>query len=521
MGCGGLLAKPREEHYQGGMLQNPQRQATQILPRWTHLPICLAFGAILSLIDRTDANWDLQNYHLYGPFALLNGRLGRDFFAAGYQGYFNPLADVPYFLAKCVFLPGSPRAVALLAGLPYGILVYIVLRLAPLFVPGYWAAFFAALFGLTGATTLSEVGTTYDDILFTDFVLLAMLVLMQQRRGAEALAGLLYGFGVALKLTAGLYALPLAGMAVILAAEHKPMRLVLFSAASGLGFAAGYGWWGWQLWVHYANPFYPMFGGLFHSLWAVPVNPRDARFFPKSLPQWLAYPFFWLQGRSYVVAEIRIRDPRFALAYVAALAGLWCIMRKRILPRPVLALWLFMVSGYLFWLFGFSILRYALPLEVLSGVFIASVLGVLWPQRRLAWGLASLAIFCLVVTKPMGWGRIGYGKALVTVPVPTLPPQALVLMSGRPVGFVLPYLARPDSRFVSLEELRAGTPEWRKLLEILAQRPSALLLMNSPGDALPVAAKLVDLKLRLQGQCMPIRSTVQFGIELCPLEPTF
>jgi hypothetical protein len=486
------------------------------VPRWTHLPLCLVLGALLSLIDRTDVNWDLQNYHLYDPFALLHGRLGLDYYAAGYQSYFNPLADIPYYLAKFVLLPHEPRLVALLAGLPFGVLVFIVLRLAPLFVPGSSAAFFAALLGLTGATTLSEVGTAYDDILVTDFMLVAMLALTARWPLAEVTAGLLCGLGVALKLTVGLFAVPLAGMLLVLVADRRLVRLVLFGTMTVMGFALGYGWWAWQLWQHFANPFYPMFGGLFHSRWALPITGQDVRFFPRTWPQWLAYPFFWLQGKPFVAAEIEVRDPRFALAYLAALAGLWCLVRQHMPPRPVLALWLFFVSGYVFWLLGFSILRYAIPLEVLSGVFIATVLCLVRPKWHLDWAMALLAVFCLVVTKPMGWGRISYGKAMVTAPLPVLPPQAIVLMAGHPIGFILPYIARPDTRFVGLDFLPANSPEWSELRTLLAARPPVLLLTNE-GDA-AITPWLMTMSLRNDGQCVPIHSQVQKTIELCRLQ---
>jgi hypothetical protein len=497
------------------MTPNPLR-SPPILPRWAHLPLCLALGAVLSLIDRTDANWDLQNYHLYAPFALLHGRLGWDYFAAAYQGYFNPLADVPYYLVKFVAFPQAPRMVALLAGLPFGLLVFIVLRLASVFVAGGWAAFFATIIGVSGATTLSEVGTTFDDILVTDFVLLAMLILVRQGRRAELLAGFAFGLAVAMKLTMALFALPLAGMVLVLAQERRLPRLVLLGAAAALGFAAGYGWWGWQLWRHYADPFFPMFSSVFHTPWAIAVDPQDARFFPKTWLQWLAYPFFWLQGKPYVVSELYIRDPRFALAFLAALAGCWSLARRHVPPRPVLALWLFFVAGYLIWLLGFSILRYAMPLEALTGVFMASVLA-MFGTRRLGWVMAALAVLCLGVTKPMGWGRIGYGKALVMSPVPVLPPQALVLMAGHPIGFTVPYLARPDSRFVSLDELRGGTPEWAVLRQVLAAHPPVLLLTNALGTDPAIANALAGLGLAQAGPCAPVHSAVQDGIQLCPL----
>ena len=180
------------------------------IPPWLQFILCLSLGMMLSLIDRTDANWDLQNYHLYDPWALLHARLGLDYYAAGYQSYFNPLADLPYFILKCVIAPAWPRLVALLAGIPYGIMIFLVLGLSSRFVRGRKMIFIAALLGLTGTTTLSEIGTSYDDILVTDFLLAAMVCLLQEGTYPALAAGLLAGIGIALKLTAGVFALPLA-----------------------------------------------------------------------------------------------------------------------------------------------------------------------------------------------------------------------------------------------------------------------------------------------------------------------
>ncbi|MGN0023990.1 MAG: hypothetical protein ACI351_00980, partial [Candidatus Avelusimicrobium sp.] len=41
------------------------------------LLLCLAGGAF-SLAGGQDVSWDLLNYHLYTPFAFLNGRWGTD-----------------------------------------------------------------------------------------------------------------------------------------------------------------------------------------------------------------------------------------------------------------------------------------------------------------------------------------------------------------------------------------------------------------------------------------------------------
>jgi hypothetical protein len=42
--------------------------------------------------------------------------------------------------------------------------------------------------------------------------------------------------------------------------------VALGSAATLVGLALMYGNWGWQLWVHYGNPIYPFYEGLFAPL---------------------------------------------------------------------------------------------------------------------------------------------------------------------------------------------------------------------------------------------------------------
>ena len=60
------------------------------------LAACLLAGAACSLVLGRDLNWDYFNYHGYAALLLRQDRLGQDFFAAGYQGYMNPLAFAPW-----------------------------------------------------------------------------------------------------------------------------------------------------------------------------------------------------------------------------------------------------------------------------------------------------------------------------------------------------------------------------------------------------------------------------------------
>jgi len=485
----------------------------------------LLIGMTLSVIDRTDANWDLQNYHLYAPYAALHGRLGMDWFAAGFQGYLNPTEDIPYYIVKMVWFPDHPVVVAALAGLPFGFLVFVTFKIARVALPDSVAVAAAAAFlGLTGATVLSEVGTTYDDILMADLVLSAVwLALGHAGWRGLALAGFLLGCAVGLKFTSAIY---VPGFALLCGWKNPAQVLrhgiivMLFAAG---GFLAVWGWWGWQLWVHFGNPFFPMLGGLFRTSTVPRMSFHDPRFMPRNLLQWLFYPFYWVQGRSFVVSEEPLRDPRFALVYLAFGARLSSAVFKRCenLSREISALIMFFVVTYLCWIIGFSILRYVLALEAISGIIIFAALSGLVDRRTYVAVIGAVTIFSLIFTKPIGWGRIGYGKSLIESPVPSLASNAVVLTAGAPLGFVIPYLNAPSSQFSSLDLLKPGTPKFDLIRARIEAGDDAKLLTNASDSTLAsIFPQLATLGRTFnERDCLPIYSPVQKTIRLCALTP--
>jgi hypothetical protein len=489
------------------------------------LAFCLFAGVVLSIIDRTDVNWDLQNYHLYGPFAVLHGRLGDDYFVAGVQGYLNPLADIPYYVAKFILFPAHPVVVAGLAGLPFGLLAFITFNIARILLPAApLEAAIAAVLGLTGATILSEVGTVYDDILVADILLLGVwAALTKSGPVLSAMPGFALGCAAGLKLTALFLAPGLLVLCLMQTAGRGPAlrSALLFCVAVGLGFLALWGWWGMMLWQRFHNPFFPIFGSIFQLRWAAPIFVHDVRFFPRSFVQWLFYPFFWLQGQPFIASEEPLRDPRFALVYVALAMGWLAVLARKAAapPRAVAGLWIFFAISYFFWLIGFSILRYAVSLEAISGLVIWTAIRPLVQKPARSWCLAGLFIITFVFTKPIGWGRIGYGKTLIEGPTPGVAPHSLVFLSGAPIGFVVPYLNSQGSHFVSLAWLARGSAEFDAVQKLAAGAAAIRLLTNAPPDQTDSAvtnARLAPFGLRYsESTCLPVRSPLQRTIRLC------
>jgi hypothetical protein len=46
-----------------------------------------------------EVSWDLRNYHFYNAYFLLDNRFTRDIEPAGVQTYFNPILDIPFYVA--------------------------------------------------------------------------------------------------------------------------------------------------------------------------------------------------------------------------------------------------------------------------------------------------------------------------------------------------------------------------------------------------------------------------------------
>jgi hypothetical protein len=184
----------------------------------------LALGGSVSVLLGQDANWDLRNYHIYNAWAFLNNRMQQDIFPAGIQAYYSPLLDLPYYMLAFEWPPNQPRPVAFLMGIPYGLVIVLVFYISwRTLVPfektclrRAVAAALATTFGISGVATVSEVGTTFNEVQNAAIMLLGVAIILGSRRAAggrsdhaslrSLLSGALFGAAAGLKLTASLCA---------------------------------------------------------------------------------------------------------------------------------------------------------------------------------------------------------------------------------------------------------------------------------------------------------------------------
>lgn len=519
------------------------------------LTACLAIGALLSVHMGQDASWDLRNYHLYNAWAWLNGRGPTDVAAAGLQSFFNPALDIPYYLLMTGPLDHAPRWLAAVQGLWYGLLVFCVYRIATSLARLQGRTFgivdwVAILIGATGTMAVSQVGLTSNEIPVACFVLagIACLLHVLGRPGGVSLpkllfAGFLAGVAAGLKPTAIVY--PIAG-GFAAAIVFRPWQLaargfVALALGSIAGFLLAYGGWAWHLYQATGNPMFPMFNQVFHSQWGPPGSMTDRQFMPRDLGQWLAYPFYWLRRTQWLVAEARFADPRYALAFVTIIALALGAIRRRgrnqVDPAAVALNWLaaFWALAYVSWLLLFSILRYAVPLEALSGLLVLGIARRWWPteSRTVNRTLGVTVLLCLALTHYPDWGHVPFSRRAMEVDAPKLPDHSRVLLVGMPLAYLPPFLPQgTDVHYAGVNWFTGAIRGYRlydEIAQMTREPQEPLYALYSPQ----ATAQENDLLAHLlpgyrQDDCQPVTSNLERdrhgrqrtpAIRLCRLSP--
>jgi len=236
--------------------------------------------AIPVLRGELGISWDMLNHHVYLGWTAAAPRFDRDVLAAAYQSY-----QFPY-----LYWPVYQLAVGGATGAQAG---FVLASLQLLNVPPVWimarrcipdAGWFGACMRLLAVVlaflsvlVLSLLDSTSNDLLSASPFLWALAVALGPATGAEppgrsrrraVVSGVLAGVAVAFKWSNG----PLALLLPLLWAwapgtvRERAQAVVAGSAAVLAGFAVTYGFWGWQLWTHFGNPFFPMFDNWFEPV---------------------------------------------------------------------------------------------------------------------------------------------------------------------------------------------------------------------------------------------------------------
>ena len=513
------------------------------------VPLLFAIAAVLLPQDN---NWDLRNYHWYNPYALLEGRIGFDLAPSQTPTFYNPLLDVPFFLAAQA-LPA--RVLSFLLGLIQGcnfILLFLLARRSlklPGGARGMLAAAAIAIVGLVGGGHIGMIGATFYDNILSLFVLGALLVVisaadllvagpMKAALLRAAVAGALAGLAVGFKLPSQVFAVGICFGLLFIPGPF--LRRFWLSFVCGLGVIAGFlitgGWWIARMWRDFSNPLFPYMNDIFRSPWALAESYRDTRFLPKTFFDAILFPFRFVAD-SKIASEISFTDWRIAVASgVLILTALVLIARRGgtiALPANIFAMrYLAAVAGlsYLAWLAVFAIYRYIAPLEMLAPLLIVAAVN-LWPVSTRARGAISAGLLLFVVVTVRideDWTREpwaeGLGGSFVDVTVPQFadPARTLILMTGlAPTAYVIPSFP-PEIAFLRPVSYLAGPDHDTRFIETIKKRindhTGEMLILLPSWDHEAAAAALPMLQLVPDfAACRKLPNNLDETLQLCPV----
>ena len=507
----------------------------------TLIPIVIALGSLLAGAIYTwfvgeDVNWDWQNYHEYNVWAIINGRYGFDAMPPGFQTYFNPAVYFPvYYLRHLLPLPYGMMILGAVHGLNL-LLIYFLVRVLLKQAATASAIGASILIAAVGPMTLSEVGTSFSDIL-TALPILAGCVLILSADGSHhgryVLAGLLIGAAVGLKLTNAVYAL---GAAAAVLAASRPLKATLCLGVGGaVGTLATGGAWGLMLWREFGNPIFPLFNAVFRSRELTPMNIMDWQFLPRGMLDALAYPFYWLVGDNRS-SEYPFRDARFAVATVLIMLGIGrgLITRTEIFTRRDVQFLAFFVVSYAAWLTLFSIQRYAVVLELLCAPLIVLLIARCMaatpgaPSGRTSAVPASSVMIAIALcvalwTQPGDWFRRPWSNPYNPSISKSLEQPAIYFLLDKPLAYIA-MLLPPQSQFYQIADIALpimpdGRFDRRIRTALKNPLPGGAWELHTRGK--PIREPLLErygLRVDASRACVEIEGAwLGTAIEACPL----
>jgi hypothetical protein len=403
----------------------------------------LIFG-LVSVWLGADANWDLTNYHLYNPFALLHGKLQIDLAPAGMQTYFNPILDLPYYWMAW-HLPGP--LVGFIMGLAHGLnfvlLAFIALKTLPnlpseerLRIP-----LIIAVFGCLTANFLSAIGNTMGDNMTSVFVLASLLIILSNWENlsnhrsrliiAVTCAGVLAGMAAGLKLTNTVYAVALCASFYVSPGSlgKRFLNAFLFGVGVLLGMAVSGGYWHYEMWRAFGNPLYPQYSAFFPNPLTRPIQVADTGWRPKNLFETVFWPFIFSMD-SQRVGQLQIRQIIWPIVYVL----FWFWLAAKMLGKrnkdssinailPATYVISVVMIGYLVWMKFFSIQRYLVPIEVLTPLAIFVMLNqltIFQKARKIAIYILVAATAILLLGGLRTWGHAPWSEKIFRIDLPPL-----------------------------------------------------------------------------------------------------
>ena len=408
------------------------------------------------LIQGQDANWDLQNYHLYNTISIIEDPTSSDIAPAGMQTYYNPLVSLPaYLIHRVASTPGESFWYGFGLASFQGLCGPIVFKITQLLIPcSNVIAFFIALFGITSPILLSEAGSSMADLticvlqMSAIYFCLSSLTLFRRHRSiAMSIGWGILGAACGIKFSA-IFSLPLTLAISLISLRDDESFTLNFSLFKRLvytivipvflGFTIFGVMWFTRSWTDNGNPLYPLFSSIFgDSKMFTTDNHDDNRFVVSGFVEYFTAPFLEFINKPMQRSEVAYRDMRPMLWMYLNIASLsvasYNFSRKKEKKAKkfnaklatLLGFQSALIVSYVIWISEAGIARYSIHMQVLSGASIYISLLLLTTQEdvqtliqnnsrllttksRNFYIFAFLLAISIITTQVPNWGRTSF-----------------------------------------------------------------------------------------------------------------
>jgi hypothetical protein len=378
--------------------------STEKLPWQFWLIVALPLLAIYGLrVDFPDVSFDVVNYHIFESERILRGSLylPMDFFPGSLP--VNPTPDVLAGLSRHLLGYRLGTVINYVALIWTGVILNRVLRA---YIHSTWLRSLSVLFILLSEQMLFQINNYMVDLLALPLLLEATLVAMEQKAERilqrTMLLSLLLGIAIAFKLSNLFIAAPIVVVYVVnvLTSAEKQARLRTFfqllklSPIAAIIFLAPVAPFSFVMYRLTGNPIFPLYNGIFKSPFWPQGAPFDPRWGPPNLYETIIWPVVMLFHPERL-SECPYYSGRLTLGFI--LAAVCLIVGWR--DRTIRYLAFIILSGTILWSASSGYIRYALYLELISGIVIIWLAAVIWQRLpRNTWRvLAPLPLWLLML----------------------------------------------------------------------------------------------------------------------------
>jgi len=379
------------------------------LPFWLIVVVPLVFVYAMRVVF-PDVSFDVLNYRIFHAERSMSGLLFRpdEFFPT--PAPYNPAPDMVTGLFRHA-LGYRLGTIANLLAMVWT--AQVVDKLLRPFVRNTWLRAAGVLLAVSAEHLLFEINNYMADLLAVPLVLEATYLALNgtsrdskkgdvDARNLICIA-LLLGISVAFKLTNASVALPVVLLCayraivqprvdgVSIAGRIKQLAVTALLCASA--FLAPLLPFSFYLYRDTGSPVFPVFNGIFKSVFWPPHSIWDPRWGPVGMWEKLAWPVL-ISLHPERLSELAVYSGRISLAFVVAIPALIFARRDRRLRE----LYLLFICGALLWSASTGYIRYALSVEILATLVLLTLAAKLFEQvngRRIAQAIGGLLLIGL------------------------------------------------------------------------------------------------------------------------------